>query len=261
MKERINVTSEYKKMSTKELCVDEMYQRDIDRKRVDRIVRSYDPCLVNAIKVSFRDGHYYIFDGRHTAVVEKIVKGNGADTMVECKVYHGLTRLDEMELFVAQNGESAAVSVNAKLKALYNFGDKDVIGMVQGAQCAGVRVDFSRAQAMNKVTALSTLMKLYMSLPREQYIDMLSTIRMAWNGVPDSFCREILTGMGKFYSTYYGQFTSKHLAKSLSKVAPSQIPREGKAMGAATLSASVYARIILRIYNSGRSVNRLEDKL
>ena len=261
MRKRDYVTSEYRKLSTKDLCIDTMYQRDLDRKRIDRIVKNYDPCLVNAVKVSYRDGRYYIFDGQHTATVEKIVKGGGEDTIVDCKIFHGLTRLDEMELFVAQNGESAVVNINAKLKALYNFGDKDVVGMVQAAQCAGVRVDFTKSQAMNKVTALSTLLKAYMHLPREQYIDMLSTISAAWGGVPDSFCREILLGMEKFYSTYYGEFRSKLLAKSLSKVSPVQIPREGRALGAATLTASVYARIILRLYNSGRSVNKLTDKL
>lgn len=261
MRRRNNVTSEYKKLNTKELCLDKAYQRELDKKRVDRIVRKYDPCLVNAIKVSARDGKYFIFDGQHTAVAEKAIKNGGKDTVVECKVFHGLTRLDEMELFVAQNGESAAVNINAKFKALYNFGDKDVIGMVKGAECAGVRVDFSKAQAINKCIALSTLMKCYLKLDREQYIDMLSTIKMAWGGVPESFCREILLGMKKFYEVYYGEFKSRELAKSLSKISPVQIPREGKAIGAATLTETVYARIILHTYNGGRSKNRLDDKL
>lgn len=261
MKDRTNVTYEYKKLNTKDLCLDGMYQRDLDKARVDRIVKRFDPCLANAVKVSFREGKYYIFDGQHTTAAEKQVFGNGQDVTLECKVYYGLTRLDEMELFVAQNGESSAVNVNAKLKALYNFGDKDVIGMVKGAECAGVRVDFGKSQAMNKVTALSTLLKTYLKLPRDQYIDMLATIKAAWGGVPDSFCREILLGMARFYETYYGEFKSRELAKNLSKIPPVQIPREGKAMGAATLTASVYARIILRFYNSGRSKNRLEDKL
>lgn len=260
-KERHNVTYEYRKMSTKELMVDDLYQRDIDPKRIAKMVKNYDPCLVNAIKVSYRDGKYFMFDGRHTSVMEKTVRGKGKDVVVDCKVFSGLTRLDEMELFVAQNGESAPVSVLAKLKALYNFGDPDVLGMVSAAQLAGVRVDFTKGQAMNKVTAVSTLMKIYLRAPREQYIDMLSVMRQAWAGIPDGFAREIMIGMEKFYQTYYGQFNSKDLIKSLSKIAPVQIVREGKSIGAATFTSSVYARIILRIYNNGRTTKRLEDKL
>ena len=259
MKERKNVTYEYKRINTKELIVDSLYQRDIDPKRIVRMTKAYDPCLVNAVKVSFRDGRYYIFDGQHTSVLEKTVRGKGKDVVVDCKVFSGLSRLDEMELFVKQNGESAAVSVAAKMRALYNFGDKDVIGMVQAAQCAGVRVDFTRGAAPNKVTAYSTLMKCYLSAPREQYIDMLSVLRQAWNGIPDSFCREMLIGMEKFYQTYFGKFNPKDLIKSMSKIAPVQIIREGKSIGAASTTASVYARLILRAYNSGRTTKRLED--
>lgn len=258
MNDRKNVTYEYRKMNTKELMVDDLYQRKIDPKRIARMVKNYDPCLVNAIKVSYRDGKYYIFDGRHTSVMEKTVRGKGKDVVVDCKVFTGLTRLDEMELFVAQNGESAVVPVLAKLRALYNFGDPDVTGMVGAAQCAGVRVDFTNGQATNKVTAVGTLLKIYMRNPRDQYIDMLSMIRNAWQGVPDSFVREILTGVELFYNKYFGEFNTKDLSKSLSKVATVQIVREGKSIGTA---AANYARVILRIYNTGRTKHRLEDRL
>lgn len=257
MKDRRNVSFEYKRLNTKDLLVDDLYQRDIDAKRLMRMVKNYDPCLVNAVKVSFRDGKYYIYDGRHTSAMLKSVQGKGKDTVVDCKVFYGLSRLDEMELFVAQNGESSSVSKVAKLRALYNFGDPDVTGMVQAAQCAGVRVDFTRGQAANKVTAIGTLLKIYMRMPRDQYIDMLSTLRAAWSGIPDSFVREILSGMELFYNKYYGEFNSKDLSKSLSRIMPNSIVREGKSVG---VSTSNYARVILRQYNSGRTKHRLEDR-
>ena len=260
MKNRTNVTWEHKILSTKDLSIDEAYQRDVDKVKIDRIVRKYDPCLVNAVKCSFRDGKYYIFDGQHTSVVEKAVRGGGKDVPVDCKVFYGLTRLDEMELFVAQNGDSTPVNITQKLRAMYNFGDSDVVGMVKAAQAAGVRVDFKKGPAMNRVVALSTLFKIYLRLPIDQYIDLLTTLRIAWGGIPESFGREILIGMEKFYTEYWGRFKSNELAKSLSKISPAQIPREGKAMGASTLTASVYARIILRVYNRNRRI-RLEDRL
>ena len=260
-KNRQNVSREVKKLNTKDLLVDELYQRDVDMKRIGAMVKDYDPCLVNFIKVSFRDGKYYIFDGRHTSVLEKTVRGKGDDVSVACLVYKGLTRYDEMELFVAQNGKSVPVNINAKLKALYNFGDKDVKGMVDAAQCAGVRVDFTKGQAVNKVTAISTLIKLYMRMERDQYIDMLYVLRETWEGIPDSFCREMLIAMEKFYQAYWGKFKSKDLIKSLKKVTPVQIVREGKSIGAAALTASVYARIILRTYNMNRTTHRLPDEL
>ena len=261
MKERRNVTYEYRAINTKDLQVDELYQRDIDPKRLARMVKNYDPCLVNAVKVSYRDGKYWIFDGRHTSVMEKTVRGKGRDVAVDCKVFRGLTRLDEMELFVEQNGESAAVSVNAKMKALYNFGDPDITGMVSAAAAAGVRVDFTKGQATNKITAISTLLKMFLRMPRDQFIQLLAVLREAWSGSPDGFVREILIGMEKFYGCYYAKFNPKDLIKCLGRIDPSVIVRQGKAIGASSLASTAYARIILQTYNTGRSKHRLPDEL
>ena len=260
LKNRKNVTFEYKRLNTRDLRVDTLYQRDVDTKRVARIEKNYDPCLVNAVKVSYRNGYYYVFDGQHTVVCEKLRAG-GKDVVIWCKVYYGLSRVDEMELFVAQNGESAAVNTASKFKALFNFGDKDIIGMVRGAEQAGVRVDFTTTKAPFKVTALTTLFKCYKTLTREQYIDMLTVLKKAWGEYPDAFCREILNAMTTFYTTYWGQFKSKELIRSLQQISPTAIVREGKSFGAANNTGSVYARILLRTYNKRRSQKRLEDKL
>lgn len=258
MKERKNVTHEFKNLNTKELLKDELYQRDTDAKRLMYMVRNYDPCLVNTVKVSFRDGKYWIFDGAHTTALEKTVRGKGKDVMVECKVFYGLSRLDEMELFIAQNGRSSPVNVNSKMRALYNFGDKDVVGMVDGAAKAGVCIDFKKSSAPNKCTALGTLIKCYMALPEDQYMDMLKLLSKAWEGIYESFSREMLKGMTLFYKTYYGRFTFSNLVKSLKRTLPVQIIREGKSYGG---SAEAYARLILRAYNNNRTTNRLPDEL
>lgn len=260
MKQRKNVSYEYKNLSTKDLLVDELYQRDIDPKRLMRMVKKYDPCLVNAIKVSFRDGKYWVYDGRHTMAMLQSIFGKGKDTIVECKVFSGLTRFDEMELFIAQNGESSPVSTNAKLRALYKFGDKDVVGMVEAAHDAGVKVDFTQGQGVNKCVAPRTLLKLYMSMERDVFVEMLKTIRLTWDGIPDSYTREMLNGVGHFFKTYWGRFNTKEFAKSCKRVLPIAIIREGKSYNASATSLT-YARIILRIYNNNRSKNRLPDEL
>jgi len=260
MKERKGVEHEYKSINTKELNVDYLYQRDIDLKRVKRIAKNYDPCLVNPIKVSLRDGKYYIFDGQHTVSAEKMVRGKGKDVVVECKVFTGLSRADEMELFVAQNGESSGVKINDRMKALFNFGDRDVVNMVNAASEAGVRVDFSSGTAMNKVTALSALTKVYMRRTNNEFIEILTVLRQSWDGISESFTRELLLGMDKFYEHYYGKFKKQDLVSSLSKVTPNAIIREGKSLNSSVTSNITYARLILRTYNTNRR-NKLEDVL
>lgn len=137
---------EYKKLNTRDISVDGLYQRDLSAPKVKKIVREFNPYLVNAIKVSFRDGKYYVFDGQHTIAAVK-AKHKGADCQVDCKVFYGLTRLDEMELFILQNGASSAVATREKFRALYNNGDPEIASLVKLTEKAGLEVGFDKSQA------------------------------------------------------------------------------------------------------------------
>ena len=44
----------------------EDYQKPLNEKRVAQIVAAFDENIANEPKVSYRDGHYYVFDGQHT---------------------------------------------------------------------------------------------------------------------------------------------------------------------------------------------------
>lgn len=96
---------EYKRMPAAWLETDSSYQRKIDAARVERIVNSFDPRLANEVKVSFRDGKFYVFDGAHTLSALKRIHGEET-FMVDCKVYYGLSYEDEAYLFALQSGES-----------------------------------------------------------------------------------------------------------------------------------------------------------
>ena len=256
----MNVSTERKRINTRMLVIDPLYQRNLNKQKVNRIVKNFDPLLVNPVKCSFRDGKYYVFDGQHTIAAVR-AKNKGKDVDMDCLVYFGLTEADEAHYFIQQTGISSGVSTNEKLRAEFNFGNKDVIGMVMAAETAGVRVDFTQGQATGKCTAVGTLFKCYQAMTRDQFIQMLRVIKSAWDGNFDGYRREILNGMSVFVKTYYGEFTERKLVSSLRNVAPSAIVREGKSIGAHAGSSPVFARIILRCYNKNRTTGRLNDKL
>lgn len=248
---------EYKDINTKMLFVDQLYQREVDKGRIQQMNKQYRAELVNAIKVSYRDGKFWIFDGQHTAELLKL-RNRGRDLPVECKVFYGLTWLDECELFLLQNGVSRSVSMSDRFKARFNRGDKDVVAMVNIAEKLGIRVDFTKSKGDNRICALTTLNRVYNSLGDDDYAEMLSIIKEAWGGDTVSYSAEILKGMFIFYSTYKGQYNKKRLLTQLGRVSPSVIIREGKASTAPGFSK--YARQILNAYNY-QTKNKLPDVL
>ena len=62
---------EWRLVKPKEINIDPLYQRNLDEKRVAKMVKQYNPNLVNPPKVSFRDGKYWVFDGQHTIDAQK----------------------------------------------------------------------------------------------------------------------------------------------------------------------------------------------
>lgn len=250
--------TEFKKINTKFLFVDDLYQREIDTRRVNKIVKNFDQNLVNPIKVSYRGGKYWVIDGHHT-MMALIAKNGGNDLLVECKVFYGMTWLDEVNYFLAQNGElSRSVNINDKLRAKMNSGDPDVSNMVKIAEKIGFIIDFKGGKGPNKIIALSTLAKAYAWLGPEDYTECLRIIKKTWNGAPDSLSREILQGFFIFYKTYKGKFNANKFTNRLKKVAPYDIIRDGRS--SLSPGATKYARQILGRYNYNAR-DRLPDLL
>lgn len=160
--------------------------------------------------------------------------------------------VDEAELFTAQNGEATPVLANEKLKAEFNTGKPGVTEMVRACESIGMFVDFTpRNKAMYHIKAVKTVYDIHGKLGYDGLVDVLSIIKDAWAGSPDSLTREILSGVALFYSTYSGQFQRKRLVDKLKKVDPVSIVREARSI--TSRGAVGTARVILRTYNANAS--------
>lgn len=94
----------------------EVYQRGVQRKRVELIASHFNEYTANEPKVSFRNGKYYVVDGQHT-IESRILRNGGKDLPILCKVYTGLTMQQEALLFAEQNGYSAPLTAGIRLRA------------------------------------------------------------------------------------------------------------------------------------------------
>lgn len=248
--------TEIRSINSRLIISDPTYQRTLDHNRVKRIVSNFNPNVVNLVKVSSRDGKYYVFDGQHTLAALKL-RNNNQDLMVDCKIYSGLTQQDEAKLFASQNGISTLPESNAKLKALFVAGDIDVVELHALVASMGIKMDFSKGGASNKIVAVKAAYNIYKKTSPSEFIEILTIIKEAWGGEQASYRAEILNGVSLFYSTYKGQIDIQRAISQFSKVSPNVIIREGKAFS--ENGAKKYARQLVEIYNKKLQKCRLQS--
>lgn len=247
---------EMRDLRPSQIRVDPLYQRPLDAKRVNRIVSEFNSIDFNNPKVSYRDGVYWVFDGQHTTAAWRAYNDN-KDEPIECRVYRGMTWLDECEAFVRQNKLKKDPTTNDKLKAAYNSKNFDVIDMVEKAKLCGFVVDFVVSKTPTRIVATTALFRAYKMLGGAAYLDMLTTIKGAWYGDEDAVSNQIINGMAVIFKNYYGNFKVDDLIASLKKESPAKIIRNGKAY---RNRQNTYAVEIANIYNKKRR-HRLDVSL
>ena len=94
----------------------EIYQRGVERKRVEMIAADFNEYIANEPKVSFRDGKYYVVNGQHT-IEGRILRNGGEDLPILCKVYTRVEKGQERGLVSEKEGQAATFKGGIKLRA------------------------------------------------------------------------------------------------------------------------------------------------
>lgn len=250
---------EYRMIKASEIKFD-TYQRALDEPRVHRIVKEFNGDVFNAPKVSYRDGCYWCFNGRHSVAAWKAYHSN-PDEMIECKVFYGMTWDDEVDAFLVQTGFSKSVANTWKIRAKYMKKDIDVVDMVRIVRKVGWDIDFENTKMGNQdmIQAVNSVYQAYLKLGPIAFEDMMTVLREAYGSCHDAVTVQTITGMKGFYRAFYGKFKHIDLVSALKREAPSKIVREAKSVF--FNSDNKYALQICRIYNYKRRNKLDEDKL
>ena len=189
------------------------YQRLLREDHVQEIVDNFDARLVNPLKVSNRDGHYYVFDGAHTlAALKQINKFD--NFMVDCKLYHGLTFEDEAYLFAVQSGQKKEISKAARVKALTLAKDEKILDMEQRIEAAGFRIRSNRDTDKRHIACVAKLEKIYDVSP-DLLSETLTLLMSAWRGAAWSLAANIIGGLALFIQVYGDEFSRERLVKQI----------------------------------------------
>lgn len=227
------------------------YQRHLNANRVKRIAAEFDERIANPPKVSYRNGHYYVFDGQHTIVTRRAMNG-GQDLPIICKVYEGLTEEEEAMLFSRQTGVSTPLTAGAELRAALVGKDPESLAFVKATESTGLQLGLDSYRAPWKIICIRTAFKEYKTYGADLYKEALTMLAKGWEGDPDSLRSGILQGMVRFVALYQGEYDPVRLIKQLKRTSPLTIYRSGQAMSGPNYQK--YMHQILKVYNgSSRS--------
>lgn len=163
------------------LEIDTTYQRDLDLNWAKSIAENFNPQLVEMLQVSYRNGHYYVFDGQHTLKALEMKFGD-SEYPVSCKVYHGLTKQEEAQLFRDLNWLKKKISPIAMMKAQSVAGDKTTMNFLQCTKDAGFIMNPSKkVQCRYGINAVKKAEACFLTLGPETYSRMLTFIKETWS--------------------------------------------------------------------------------
>lgn len=234
------------------------YQRPVNPKEVDRLIREWDDRLFDPIIVSFRDGKFNVVDGQHRiAALRKMNDGNGV--MVKCKVYSGLTYEQEAELYYKLDKAKKRLSLSQSTNALAESGaDAEVTEVKRLVESCGFAWALGKSHGKTgEIVSTRALMNAYRQLNGPAFSRMLSLMWSAWQGDPRSLTAAVISGMTLFVKTYGTELDDKAFIKRLSTVDPDEINRRGRADFSTNNAALRFARVILEKYNGQRGGKKL----
>lgn len=226
-----NVATPYQMVvihSSKLIYPRELYQRGIQRKRVELIARDFNEYTANEPKISFRNGRYYVTDGQHT-IEARILRNGGKDLPILCKVYTGLTMQQEALFFAEQNGHAAPLTAGIKLRAKVVGGDAISKAFLAATNRVGLSLNYDSQQLTDyRIGCVGTAFRLYKQMGEPLYCETMRLIVAAWEGKPDSFRASVLKGMMHFVELYHGEFSEERLLRALRSIHPVDIYRIGQ---------------------------------
>ena len=236
------------------------YQRTLNEKVVEKLVRCWDRMLMEPLVVSYRDGKYYVIDGQHRIAALRVLFQD-KDTLVPCIVHMGLTEADEAALFYKLAQSRRKLSCAQSVKALLKSGGDVEINEIQAMLDAkGFQWILNGRGAGNyKIRATRAVISSYHLLGRKSFPRLLFLLAKTWKGDSASLTAMMLTGTALFLKRYEAEINDHHFISRLKNVSPEIIIDEAKEDKTTRRNDVRCARVLLLYYN--KSVRAESNKL
>lgn len=234
-------------LTVSQLIVDPDVQRALDQRRVNAIAENLNLDALGTISVSHRaNGSYHVVDGQHR--VQAVRLAGGDDEKVLCRVFDGLTRSEEAEMFRLLNKPQAADLFRVRVVE----GEATACAIVDIISQSGWLIGFGRG---NYIAAVNALERVYRRSP-EALERAVSTIARAWGHVVPGNDGRLIEGIGLVYARFGAAIEVADLVPRLASFAGGPGALLGRAKGLQEMiggnQPNAVAEVVVEAYNRGR---------
>ena len=236
----------------KNLVSNQEYQRNLSIQHVKRAAENFDIYQINPVKVSWRDGVNYIFNGQHTVEIVALISGS-RETPVWCMIYDDLEYEHEADIFANQMKYVKALLPYEIFMANIEAGNDRELNIKALVEDLGMTITPSAAP--NGICAVTTLEKIYDRYGFNALHRVLRLVIGTWEGAPNSTSANMLNGVAKLIDAYGDSLKDDVFKEKLSRVSVKEISRDAKERRAGALG---YAEVLLMQYNMRRTNKLLQ---
>ena len=248
------------RLKASDLLVDKRVQRDaVQPRKVDNIVKNFNPDALGVIHVSRRTDGDYVIDGWHRK--ESVIRVTDGTGDMVAHVYTGLTLAQEAQMFLDLNYANQPNPLE-KHKARVSAGDEQAMRIDRAVHAYGwaVRPDAApgHVNAIQKLYVLDDLSEKAEGGPLEPSLLQVTflVITRAWGN--DRFAAQsvILEGIARLYLEHRSKIDVDHLVDRLRNHKGGARKLHAEATQLTTITggrvAMAVASLITEAYNKGK---------
>jgi len=248
--------TETRRVAVSTLNIDPAIQRQLDRRRVERIANDLNVDAIGVITVSQREGgSLFVVDGMHRVEALKLAGGEGES--VDARVFTGLTIAEEAGLFIRLNTMKTPQAFDL-FKA--RIVEEEPVAVAIRDMLAEHGWRLSSNGKKGDFVAVAAIERVY-RLDPEIASQVISVITRLWGSDPDGVDGRIVEGFGALFNRYRAALNADELVTRVSR----EIGNPGKLLGLGrdyraihgkTLTRSI-ASVLLDRYNKNRKTKAL----
>ena len=244
---------DYQRIRVGDLLIDQEYQRKVNKAMIRRIKDEYDRHLLDAIRVSYREGKYRVLDGQHRCIAIRDYLGS-PDTRVWCQVFTDLEKYEDEAIVFTKQQSSRKLTAIEDYHARVEAKVGPVLLLQNIVELNGFHV--SSATKSYNIGCVLALEKILDDFGADILNHVLILISKTWNGDRPFLTAAIIRAVSLIVYTYVDSFDDEVFIRALSTVPIGQLKREAMS----GLTTRDYHLAIINFYNR-KARKKLDVKL